>query len=315
MSRGTVAVLDYLRILFGPKIRLPRDQSTKIPRKVRREAETQAHIEALAKAIDAIAALPGLAEISDKKRVPTGFYSRVHELWKHYDAYADTIRQAMGWQDLPRAGKDDGIYGCYTAPIGVSPAESIAISRVLPNLPDLATLAPKFQERAQQQIEDIQGHCKEKDREKPGPVAVLKGRQSYERRALPCPFLDETKRSCKIWDHRPISCRMHHLQGDPQQIKGDHPQYEAAKVVNIRLPVKQQIALSTHVDKRLGEVNPLLFAGVLQALHIGGGQPLREVGQAPLRVGRDGQVVKTANKNVKGAKKFQKQKRKKGRRK
>jgi hypothetical protein len=83
------------------------------------------------------------------------------------------------------------------------------------------------------------------------------------------------------------------------------------KAKNIRLPVKVQVALA-QLDKRMMlQMSPFLYAGALQLLQLGEGQPIQEVGEAPQRMQQDGQVAQKANRNVKHAAKFKKKKRKK----
>lgn len=307
------SVLSYLRLIFGRRHRVPRDQSKRPNAAARKLAQDAAH--ELSQTINALADLPNFADIAQTRAVPAGFYRQVQEIWTAYDAYAQRIREAMSWTQLHQAGQgEQGIQGCYAAPMGVSPAESFAIAKDIAAHPNAATLAKSLHERANMVLEDIQSQQSKPNSEKADPYALQKGRHRYHARGLPCPLLDEGNQRCIVFDKRPISCRMHHL-GDPaKRARGTDPDHANAQIVNIRLPAKAQVAMTQHVDKRMGQISPLLFAGVLQALELGQGQSVREVGQARQKVGRDGRLVARANRNVSGSKKNQKNKQKQKRR-
>ncbi|MCA9684463.1 MAG: hypothetical protein KC457_19875, partial [Myxococcales bacterium] len=66
------------------------------------------------------------------------------------------------------------------------------------------------------------------------------------------------------------------------------------------------------IDKRMElGLSPFLYASVLQLLQLGEGELLQEVGEAPRPMQQDGRVAQKANRNVKHAKKFQKDSKKK----
>lgn len=302
------AVLSYLRLFFNRRFRVPRDQS-KRPSRAARKAGAQKEAEFTA-SIHAIADLPGLSDLGRTRVLPQGFFRAVRSMWSAYDRYANEIISNMGWGGMHPAGKGPGCDGCYAAPMSVSPAESFTIANAIASRPDFPQLAQALQDRAKLVLEDIQSQQKSPDINKADPFALQKGRHRYHARALPCPFLDEGQQKCSIYEMRPMSCRMHLLGEPTDRVRGDHPQHEQAQVVNIRLPAKTQLAVNQHVDKRMGEISPLMFAGVLQAFEMGQGQPVREQGQARQKTGRDGRLVARANRNTKNSKKNQKQREK-----
>lgn len=307
-----VAVLSYLRLFFNRRFRVPRDKSTR-PNRAAKKASSESEA-AFTSSVTAIADLPGLSDLSRTKVLPQGFFRAVKSMWSAYDRYSQDLRKAMNWESMHPAGQGAGCSGCFDAPMHVSPAESLTIANSIATRPDFPKLAQALQDRAKQVLEDIHAEQKVKDPNKADPYALQKGRHRYYRRALPCPFLDSDKQKCTIHEIRPMSCRMH-LIGDPaERVKGDHPEREQAEVVNIRLPARTQLSINQHIDKRMGQISPLLFAGVLQAFELGQGQPVRERGQARQKTGRDGKVVAPANRNSKNSKKQQKQRQKQKRR-
>ena len=106
-------------------------------------------------------------------------------------------------------------------------------------------------------------------------------------------------------------CRMHHLLGDPLEADPRSPGYPKVKAFNVRMPLRQQVALMQIEKRMLMNAAPFLNANVLQWLQLAEGQLLTEVGENPQRLTADGQAPPKANRNKPGAKKFSKEKEKK----
>jgi hypothetical protein len=103
-------VLEVLKSMFGRRIRLPRDVVTRVPRAARKAAEPQ--VAAIQAAIDAIAALPGLADVATTKKLPKGFFAAVQALTAAYDGYiAAVVKAVPGLQPRRRAGHAGGVAG------------------------------------------------------------------------------------------------------------------------------------------------------------------------------------------------------------
>lgn len=306
--------LEFLSGLFGRRNQLPTDQVTRIPRRAKKAAAvaTAGMKETLTK----IGALPGLADVAETKRLPRGFFDLVDVFLGHVDDYHAAVRAQLPeiGDDVVRPGEAGGDGPCHTAPMGVSSIEALAIYRRVRPWKDFQQVAQHLGELGEMQFKDIQeGHGgKDPAKIRLGSKAVRGGRLSYAKRMEACPYLDSKKGKCRIWEHRPVACRMHHPLGDAAQHQPDHEGYpQAAEVKNIRLPVKIQVELQ-QLDKRLMlQVSPFLFAGTLQLLQLTEGQMLQETGEAPQRMQQDGQVVQKANRNVKHAAKFKKKKKKK----
>lgn len=298
--------MGILNAIFGPRLRLPRDQVTRVSRAVRKRAKE--NVEGMQKVLDVLGAMPGIADITQTKKVPAGFYERVEVLLANYDAFADEARRTLDADELPRAGTPEGVGACYAAPMGVFGVEALNIYRQIRTWKDFPTLAQTLGQAAEAQMKEIQNRHKGKDPEKIRLTgkAVQHGRMAYATSGEPCPFLDRNKRKCRLGDARPIACRMHHIKTDPTWSNPQHPEHGNVKAVNIRLPIRQQVGLQ-QIDKRMGlGVSPFLFVGVLQLLQIADGELLQEVGEAPRRMQEDGRVAQRANRNVKHAKKFKK---------
>jgi len=310
-----MALADLLGILLGPRLRLPRDHTTRPSRKARKAAKIP--IDAMQAALDRISALPGIADIKQTTRLPRGFSESVTQLHAAYDEYLEEVRKYLpGGQEAKRPGEPGGCGACYVAVMPVMGIEAIAIYREIRPWRDFPKVAQRLAEQGEQQIKDIQALHTGKDPEKMRMAgkAVQQGRVNYAKRMVPCPMLDEAKQRCRIWDQRPVCCRMHLPVTEGETNRPDHEGWpKAVKAHNVRLPVKQQVTVR-QLDKRLAlELNPFLSASILQVAQLAEGDLINEVGEAPRRMQQDGQVARRANRNVKHAKKYQKGKSKKRR--
>jgi len=304
--------LEFLAALFGPRLKLPADQVTRIPGRAKKVAGP--HAGAIQATLDKMSGLPGIGDVKDGTGVPRGTAALVKELLHHVDAYHEALREMMAiGPDVKRPGEKGGTNGCLPAPLGVSTIEALHIYRTIRTWPDFPDVAKKLAALGEQQFKDIQaGVPGAGDKVRVGGKAVQQARVTFAKRLMPCAFLDGSTQRCRIWDQRPIACRMHHLVDPPGGVKPDDPGWpKNVKAKNLRLPVRAQVTVS-QLDKRMNlELSPFLYAAVLQLLQIAEGQQINEAGEAPTRMQQDGAVARPANRNVAHAKKFQKKKKKK----
>ncbi len=303
-------VLEVFKSLFGSRVRLPRDQVSKVSRAARKAAEPQ--VAAIQAAIDTIAALPGLADVATTKKLPKGFFAAVQALSAAYDGYiAAVTSQTPALQTAARPGTPEGYRCCHEQPVGVTGVEGMAIYRTSRPWPDFPQVAQELARQGEQQFKDIQALHTGKDPEKISMTgtAVQQGRVDFARRGELCPLLDRETHRCRVWDQRPFSCRMHHVLGDPASADPRDPRWpKQVKAINVRMPLRQQVALMQIEKRMLLTPAPFLNANVLQWLQLAEGHQLAEVGEAPVRFAPDGQAPVKANRNKPGAKKFAKDK-------
>lgn len=303
-------VLEVLKSMFGRRIRLPRDVVTKVPRAARKAAEPQ--VAAIQAAIDAIAALPGLADVATTKKLPKGFFAGVQALTAAYDGYIAAVVAAVpGLAGAARPGTPEGWHACHEQPVGVTGVEGLAIYRASRPWPDFAAVAQELARQGEQQFKDIQALHTGKDPDKISMtgVAVQQGRIDFARRGELCPLLDRDTHRCRVWDQRPFACRMNHILGDAKAADPRDPRWpKQTRVFNVRMPLRQMMALMQIEKRMLLTPAPFLAANILQWLQLAEGHQLAEVGEAPLRFLADGQPPAKANRNRPGAKKFAKEK-------
>lgn len=308
-------VLEIIKGLFGRRHRLPRDQVTRLPRAVRKATEPQ--VAAIQAALDEIAALPALADIALNKKAPKGFYAAAERFAAAYDAYVEEVARLLGLQSATRPGTPEGCRGCYEQPCPVSGVEGLLIYRKVRPWADFRQVAEQLARLGEAQFKEIQGRHTGKDAEQIAmtSAAVMDGRLAFAQRGEPCPFLDGETKRCRIWDVRPFVCRMHFNAGDPEWSDPRHASFKKMVAKNIRLPVRQQLALMQIEKRMMLQAAPFLNATVLQLLQFAEGQTIPEVGDAPTKFAADGQPAPKANRNVPHAKKFQKEKAKEKKRK
>jgi Fe-S-cluster containining protein len=304
--------LEFLAALFGPRLKLPADQVTRLPGAAKKAAAP--HAAAIQATLDKISGLPGIADVKESKRLPRGTATLVKELLHHVDAYHDALRTSMGiGAETRRPGEKGGTNGCIPAPLGVSAIEALHIYRTIRTWPDFPDMAKRLAELGEQQFKDIQALSPGAgDKVRVGGKQVQQGRVVFAQRLQPCPFLDTGSQRCRIWEQRPIACRYHHPVEPPDGLRPDHEAWpKGVKAKNLRLPVRGQVTVQ-QLDKRMAlELSPFLYASILQLLQLAEGKQIQEAGEAPVKLQQDGNVARPANRNVAHAKKFQKKKRKK----
>jgi Fe-S-cluster containining protein len=306
-------VLEALKSLFGKRIRLPRDHVTKVSRAARKAAEPQAA--AIQAAIDTIAALPDLADVATTKRLPRGFFAAVQALFAAYDAYVQqVVDHTPALKDAPRAGTPAGWRACYEQPAAVTGVEGLHIYRTIRPWKDFPQVAKDLARIGEQQYKDIQALHTGKDPDKisMAGTAVQQGRLNAARRKDLCPLLDPETHRCRAWDVRPFACRMHFVLSDPAWSDPQDEHFpKQVKPQNVRMPLRQQLALMQIEKRMMLTPAPFLNANILQWLHLAEGAGLLEAGEANTRFAPDGNPAVKANRNRPGAKKFEKDKRKK----
>lgn len=265
--------------------------------------------------LTAIADLPGIADVTQKKRVPKGFYAKMGELIAQYERYDAAVHEAWGTRDDEgdgdgwiRPGTPNGKYLCQSAPTPVSGIESLALYRHVRTLRDFERSGRILAEQGQQLFEDLQRHNRSKKPEelKLSGASLRQGRRDYAQRGQLCPFFDVQRGRCKIWDQRPLACRQYRVRGPVEWTDPRHAEHTRLETRNLRLPIKIQVELR-QLEKRMGlQVSPFLSTGVMQLLHLADGTTIPEVGEPAARIRKDGTLDQRANRNSKNVKKTKK---------
>lgn len=99
---------------------------------------------------------------------------------------------------------------------------------------------------------------------------------AYDRLERPCPFLDQTAGTCRIYPVRPLVCRWFNNRSPADWCRPDHPKYLERDAVGV-YPDARVNDLLAALDARLGltTVNYLAGAFVHIAGDVLGGAPLK----------------------------------------
>ena len=209
--------------------------------------------------LEALAEMPGLEEFARNKTLPKEFFPTWDRALAAYDRYLEVMTSGSGGAMKVSCGAGCAAC-CHEVPTGVQAIEYLAIYQRYREFPDFVELHNRACDLADQLTELFAQHAPEAAR------ALLE----YRRKRLPCIFLDSEQR-CRIYEHRPIPCRMHFSITEPAWCESDHPRGEDAVTPNLAPPQDMLEHMKT-IARRLGlELPPTLFQG----LGLLGGQVLK----------------------------------------
>lgn len=242
---------------------------------ISRESAEQAsdHLLDMDARLEELANLPGLEAFAQTQRLPPRFF----ELWDAalaaYDHYLDVMTGPGALQIRCTSGCTAC---CHEVPTGVQAVELLAIYERFREFPDFVELHNRACDLADQFTRLLAEQA-------PGQTAIASDSPSaarallaYRRERLPCVFLGEDQR-CRIYERRPIPCRMHFSLSNPQWCMSDHPKAERAITPNLE-PPKDMLEHMKTIARRLGleHLPPTLFQGLgLVGGQIMGTKPLR----------------------------------------
>ena len=231
--------------------------------------------------LEELAEMPGLEQFARSKSVPAAFFSTWDRALAAYDRYLDVMTSGSGGAPKARCGAGCAAC-CHEVPTGVQAIEYLAIYQRYRDFPDFVELHNRACDLADQ-LTELLAQQVPGARQVPsdGPEAT-RALLEYRRKRLRCIFLDSDQR-CRIYDRRPIPCRMHFAITEPQWCEADHPRGEDAITPNLA-PPKDMLEHMKTIARRLQlELPPTLFQG----LGLLGGQVMANkrlrVSKPPLR--------------------------------
>ena len=241
--------------------------------RVTREAAARAapRLKELELRLSELADLPGLEQFSEQGRLPRAFPEAVAAVFDAYDTFADELRAAIPLETTCASGC---ALCCRDTPTPVRGYEHLAIyHQVRPRkgfarLHDrAATLAGRFGDEL---VRASGGKTSVKSDSKP----FLLARMAYLRAGEPCVFLNRKRRTCTVYDVRPLACRMHFSLDDPEQCD---PANEARPRTPNLAPPEPLVDIMRRVDRRLGlTVSPVLPVGFAElGAHVMKGETIR----------------------------------------
>ncbi len=283
VSSGAAAIRDQ----FLSRV-LPRQRSMRISLEAAAAAAT--HIVRMKEHLEAIVALEGVdsleqaaVDLVQRKRLPRVFFERMEAALAEYDQYIAMVIERAPLEVTCQAGCNAC---CHGAPTGVRACEILVLYRRVRRFGDFRDLHNRAVLLSDQLMEDLRSVSPR------STITVLTDSKAfrraylkYMRRRNPCVFVDPTSGLCRVYDVRPISCRMHLSLSTPQWCWADSVMSKKAVTPNLA-PPPVITDLLDRIDEGLGltSVNRILLPGLTD---LGGrvleGKPLRTTSRATRR--------------------------------
>ena len=230
-------------------------------------------------ALEEILELDGLAETTTTGELPHGFLRLWNRAAAAYDEYVKlTLRYADNGEGLG-VRCESGCHGCcHDAPTGVQAIELLAIYHRYRSFPDFDTLHNLACDHTDTLFEEVHKLAPGATQLRSDDRTFQKALLAYRTRARPCVFLDGESGTCRIYEQRPIPCRMHFSLTDPQLCWPGAAEAGKARTPNLPPPesiveTMKRIAAAMGLD----DLSPVLFQGLVQvAAEVMDRKPLQE---------------------------------------
>lgn len=214
---------------------------------------------AMDEALEDLAQLDGLEEFSRTRRIPERFLPLWRDALRAYDRYVATMIEGSGMQTRCEVGCTAC---CHDVPTGVQAIELLALYATYRDFPDF----PALHDRACDLADVLHDLLHERPPEAPTAPsdddAYRDAQLAYRRARHPCAFLDDAGR-CRVYDDRPIPCRMHFAVTDPSWCWADDPRAADAETQDFA-PPRSIVDLMQRIAETmgLGGLSPSLFHGL-----------------------------------------------------
>jgi len=167
------------------------------------DAESQRLAAQLLQVAREMAACDGIDAFASSGSLPERFFSSLEELYATYDAYIAHNLAASGLKIQCRFGC---ARCCHRAVDGVYAFEVINLYRQLRPLPDYNAIHGAFVEYAGEFRATVAQISELEDGNPIDPA--MRAVEAYAAAAKPCPLL--LGDNCRVYAHRPLTCRMYH---------------------------------------------------------------------------------------------------------
>jgi Fe-S-cluster containining protein len=254
-------------MVLGPltaKLGASRRRIVPIPKSATREAAP--HLLRMGERLEAIADLDGLDGLHRAHTVPAAFF----ELWRSalaaYDAYVATVVDHAGLEVRCRPG----CAACCRSnvPTGVHGPEYVAAYHTYREFPDFEQLHNRACDLADVLYEHLRAVAPRRASVKSDSKPYQEALRRYGRGGHACVFLELGNGTCRIYDVRPIPCRMHLGVTDPALCDPNHERSHEAVTPNLP-PPKPIVDRLKKVTARMGLAghSVSLFQGIANFAH------------------------------------------------
>ncbi len=244
----------------------PRTHKVSVSREIAEAASD--HLLEMDARLEQLAELPGLEAFAKTRSLPREFF----ELWDKALAAYDRYLAAMTGPGALAVRCAAGCAACcHEVPTGVQAIELLAIYERYRELPDFAELHNRACDLADKLTALLAEQAPGQTRIESSSPEAAKALLEYRRQRIPCVFLGPDSR-CRIYERRPIPCRMHFAITDPQWCTSGDLHEGDAVTPNLE-PPKVMLEHMKTISRRLGleSLSPTLFQG----LGLLGGQVLK----------------------------------------
>jgi Fe-S-cluster containining protein len=172
------------------------------------DAESQRLASHMAELAITLAATAGIDDFAATGWLPDAFFDTLEQLYASYDAYIEHNLAASALKIMCKFGCTrcchQAVHGCYAF-------EIISLYRQLRPRDDYGQIHNDFV-RSADEFQTMFARYAEKT---PGrnDVALINTLQHFSALAKPCPLL--ANNNCRVYAHRPVSCRMYHSLTSP----------------------------------------------------------------------------------------------------
>lgn len=255
--------------LLGAVLRKPTPGEIRIPREAAARAAPM--LKELETALRGAADLPGLDGCASRGTVPRSFPDAVAAIYAAYDAFAAELADAASLEMTCARGCT---FCCNEVPTPVRGFELLEIyRRVQPTRTyrKVHKRCVKLAERFTLELERTSGG---RASVKSDSQAFIAARLAYLEAAEPCAFLDRQRKTCTVYEVRPLACRMHFSLDEPTWCDPRVP--EEPRTPNLA-PPEPLVDLMRRIDERLGlAVSPTMPQGFAElGAVVMQGEPLR----------------------------------------
>lgn len=257
--------------------RLPGRRPMRISPEVARLAA--GHIVTMGTHLDAVLAIPDLEAhgrtLSKSRRLPRAFFTHMVAALDAYDRFVATVIKEATLEVTCGPGCTAC---CHGAPAGVRGCELLVLYKHYRRFPDFRHLHNRAVSQSDQLMEDLRTvSARAANTVMTDSRAFRRAYVRYMRRRLPCVFVDSDTGNCRVYEARPIPCRMHFSLNDPDQCWPDHPRSSKAVAPNLTPPpaITQRL---DRIDEALGlsHITRILLPGLTElGSRVLKGKPLR----------------------------------------
>lgn len=254
---------------IGAAFRKPRPGEIRVSREAAARAAPM--LKALETRLREAAALPGLDGFGRDHTLPRAFPDAVAAIYTAYDTFAEELIDAAALETTCAKGCT---WCCNEVPTPVRGYELLEIYRRAQPTRRYRKVHKRCVELAGRFSAELERTSGGRASVKSDSEAFVAARLAYLAAGEPCAFLDRQRKTCTVYEVRPLACRMHFSLDEPAWCDPRDP--GEPRTPNLA-PPEPLVDLMRRIDERLGiAVSPTMPQGFAElGAVVMQGQPLR----------------------------------------